>query len=161
MDQPHFSIPDQAFSVLLACWYAEAERTNWYKRASHFCVLLIVSPHDQPLLCHIIQSIIDFTTSSDCVVLFCNTWHLLHFCPSWERDPSHVALSEVSTLLSFPLPQCTRISIYLHIWPPVKACFIPRLHNSNSYISNCASPSNEKCHELWLNFFFFFYLKSK
>ena len=25
------------------------------------------------------------------------TWHLLHFCPSWERDPSHVALSEVST----------------------------------------------------------------
>ena len=20
------------------------------------------------------------------------TWHLLHFCPSWERDPSHVAL---------------------------------------------------------------------
>ena len=24
------------------------------------------------------------------------TWHLLHFCPSWERDPSHVALSEVS-----------------------------------------------------------------
>ena len=25
------------------------------------------------------------------------TWHLLHFCPSWERDPSHVVLSEVST----------------------------------------------------------------
>ena len=25
------------------------------------------------------------------------TWHLFHFCPSWERDPSHVALSEVST----------------------------------------------------------------
>ena len=25
------------------------------------------------------------------------TWHLLHLCPSWERDPSHVALSEVST----------------------------------------------------------------
>ena len=24
-------------------------------------------------------------------------WHLLHYCPSWERDPSHVALSEVST----------------------------------------------------------------
>ena len=24
--------------------------------------------------------------------------HLLHFCPSWERDPSHVALSEVTTL---------------------------------------------------------------
>ena len=25
------------------------------------------------------------------------TGHLLHFCPSWERDPSHVVLSEVST----------------------------------------------------------------
>ena len=31
----------------------------------------------------------------DNVLLY--TWHLLHFCPSWERDPSHVALSEVST----------------------------------------------------------------
>ena len=25
----------------------------------------------------------------------CYSRHLLHFCPSWERDPSHVALSEV------------------------------------------------------------------
>ena len=25
------------------------------------------------------------------------TWHLLHYCQSWERDPSHVALTEVST----------------------------------------------------------------
>ena len=30
--------------------------------------------------------------------IYCTfVWHLLHFCPSWERDPSHVALSEVST----------------------------------------------------------------
>ena len=29
--------------------------------------------------------------------IFLYTWHLLHFCPSWERDPSHVALSEGST----------------------------------------------------------------
>ena len=27
----------------------------------------------------------------DNVLLY--TWNLLHFCPSWERDPSHVALS--------------------------------------------------------------------
>ena len=31
------------------------------------------------------------------LIMFSYTWHLLHFCPSWERDPSHVALSEVST----------------------------------------------------------------
>ena len=27
------------------------------------------------------------------VDVFSYTLHLLHFCPSWERDPSHMALS--------------------------------------------------------------------
>ena len=28
-------------------------------------------------------------------------WHLLHACPSWERDPSSVALPEVSAIFFF------------------------------------------------------------
>ena len=35
---------------------------------------------------------------------------LLHFCPSWERHPSHVALSEVSTC--FPLIIVTLVFLY-------------------------------------------------
>ena len=35
--------------------------------------------------------------NDDQICMICYTWHLLHFCLSWERDPSHVALSEVST----------------------------------------------------------------
>ena len=35
-----------------------------------------------------------------CSVL--NMWHLLHLCLSWERDPSSVALPEVSSVFFFP-----------------------------------------------------------
>ena len=31
------------------------------------------------------------------IVFYCCSLHLSKFCPSWERDPSHVSLSEVST----------------------------------------------------------------
>ena len=34
------------------------------------------------------------------VDVFSYTRHLLHFCPSWERPPSHVALSGVSVCFS-------------------------------------------------------------
>jgi hypothetical protein len=37
-----------------------------------------------------------------CIIFSIYTRHLLHVCPSWERDPSSVALPEVSPIF-FPL----------------------------------------------------------
>ena len=38
-----------------------------------------------------------------CIIFSISTRHLLHVCPSWERDPSSVALPEVSPMFPFKL----------------------------------------------------------
>ena len=38
-----------------------------------------------------------------CIISSIYTRHLLHVCPSWERDPSSVALPEVSPMFPFKL----------------------------------------------------------
>ena len=38
-----------------------------------------------------------------CIIFSIYTRHLLHVCPSWERDPSSVALPEVSPIFPFKL----------------------------------------------------------
>ncbi|CAB1436897.1 unnamed protein product, partial [Pleuronectes platessa] len=38
--------------------------------------------------------------AADCLTTDCYSWHPLHFCPSWKRDPSHAALPEGSHISS-------------------------------------------------------------
>ena len=50
---------------------------------------------------------IRYSVSADCKLGFCCSVlyqrHLLHVCPSWERDASPVALPEVSSIFIFSL----------------------------------------------------------
>ena len=72
------------------CYVINANKHKWSQGSKSFLVWCECS-----VRLGIYMGTILFETFIWIMVLY--TWHLLHFCPSWERDPSHVALSEVST----------------------------------------------------------------
>ena len=80
----------------------------------------------------------------DFVVLF--TWHLLHVCPSWERDPSSVALQRM--LFTVQIVEPTE-AMWLWFWAIKQIWFGDRREGGQPLLAlTLQSPKSACC---WLN----------
>ena len=84
-------------------WTILFNKTAWYP----ICLLTYSTITDNISSINLLSIMLQTVSSNQCCIYsYCvdvlhYAWHLLHFCPSWEKDPSHVALSEVP--MFFPL----------------------------------------------------------
>ena len=75
-------------------WSLNSFKTAWYT----ICLLRYFTIADNNPSIHWPSILLQSVYSNQCYKypylsdVLHYTWHLLHFCPSWERDPSHVAL---------------------------------------------------------------------
>ena len=73
------TVPTMSTSIK-ACCCCRMEISTWA-----VCLCVCVSVRWPAVCCYFVD-------------VFSYMLHLFHFCPPWERDPSHVALCEVSLL---------------------------------------------------------------